>query len=358
MLSVEIDHPFETFQLNARFQAPLNTSTALFGPSGAGKTSILKAIAGLWRPRHCLISIGDDVLTDTDKGVFVPPHKRRFSFVFQDSRLFPHMTVQQNLKYGMNRVGSKTDDTMLSELVSLLGLTDLLSRRPRLLSGGERQRVAIGRALLARPRLMLMDEPLASLDLPRRNEILKLLEQVRDSQRTPMIYVSHTPTEVARLTDQMVLLSAGTCVAAGPTPEVIGRLDLVPFTGQNDPGAILIGIVSDNDPSSHMSRVTFDGGELRLPMEPRPTGSVVRLRVPARDVLIATKRPEAISANNIIEGQVLEINAAGPGEVDLAIGCGASRVLARITNDSCARLGLRPGARVYAIIKSVTVDGR
>lgn len=358
MLSVDLHHDFGGFELNVRFEAPQSGATALFGPSGAGKSSILKAIAGLWRPQHCRIAFGDEVLTDTKQRIFVPPHKRRFALVFQDARLFPHLSVEKNLKYGWSRLARHIEGADFDHLISLLGLGHLLHRHPRSLSGGERQRVAIGRALLSRPRLMLLDEPLSALDQARRNEILSLLERLRDKDRTPMIYVSHMAEEVARLADEMVLLSHGARVAAGRAADLFARIDLFPFTGAEDPGAVLTGIVADNDPMTKLSAIALDGGALHMlvPMAPRPTGTPVRLRIPARDVLIALQKPEGISANNVLSGRITEISPHGDGEADLAIACGGTVVLARLTAGSCNRLKLRVGTDVFAVVKSVTID--
>src|SRR5271156_5758977 len=246
MLSVAITHRLGGFTLDAAFDSE-GGLTALFGRSGAGKTSLVNAIAGLYRPESGYVAVDGEILTDTATRTFVPPHRRRVGYVFQEGRLFPHLNVRQNLLYGRWFAPKAASGGEFDQIAGLLGIEDLLARRPANLSGGEKQRVAIGRALLARPRLLVMDEPLASLDERRRAEILPYIERLRDEMRVPIVYVSQSITEVARLATPLVVLSDGEVAAIGPTAEIMGRIDLFPLTGRAEAGAILATRVAGHD---------------------------------------------------------------------------------------------------------------
>ena len=356
MLSVSITHRLGGFTLDAAFDAA-GGLTALFGRSGAGKTSLVNAIAGLIRPQRGHIAIDGEVLTDTDTGRFVPPHRRRVGYVFQEGRLFPHLNVRQNLVYGRwfapkGTTGGGTFD----QVVGLLGIAHLLGRRPAGLSGGEKQRVAIGRALLAQPRVLVMDEPLASLDEPRRAEILPYIERLRDEMRVPIVYVSHSIAEVTRLATTLVVLSDGQVAAIGPAAQVMGRIDLFPLTGRAEAGAILTTRVAGHDRQFGLTMLRAAAGELRVPRLDLPDGATVKVRIRARDVMIALSPPEGLSALNVLPGTVAEV-ARGDGPiVQMRLDCAGEALVARLTRRSVDALALAPGLPVYAVIKSIAFD--
>ncbi len=360
MLSVSVTHRLGAFTLDAEFQSE-GGLTALFGRSGAGKTSLVNAIAGLIRPDRGHISIDGEVLTDTATGRFVPAHRRRVGYVFQEGRLFPHLNVRQNLAYGRwfapkDGARSLGDGSEFDQVVGLLGIEHLLARRPANLSGGEKQRVAIGRALLARPRLLVMDEPLASLDDSRRHEIFPYIERLRDEMRVPIVYVSHSIPEVARLATTLVVLSDGQVAAIGPTAEIMGRLDLFPLTGRAEAGAILATRIAGHDSAFALTILKAAAGELRVPRLDLPVGTALRVRIRARDVMIALKPPEGLSALNVLPGTVAEI-AQGDGPiVQMRLDCAGEALIARLTRRSVETMGLVPGLKVHAVIKSIAFD--
>ena len=366
-LSLHLRHTFpvprsagdaDRFNLDVAFEAPSEGITALFGPSGAGKSSVIAAVAGLLRPDACRVAVGDTVLADSDQGIWVVPERRRVGLVFQDARLFPHMSVATNLRYGLRRVPRQSAPASIAfdDVVTLLGITSLLRRRPHTLSGGERQRVAIGRALLSQPLLLLMDEPLASLDAGRKDEILPYLAGLRTAMRLPILYVTHALDEVARLADSLVLLSEGRVVAAGPVADVTARSDL-PLAQRDDAGAVLAATVVGHDPERRLSLLAIGPVSLQVPLTNAPVGSELRVRIPAREIILARARPEAISVHNIIAGAVRSITpdpVRHAALVEIALPSGA--LLARVTPDAVMRLGLQPGERVLALVKSVAVE--
>ncbi len=354
-LAVDISHRLGTFQIDAAFETS-GRLVALFGPSGSGKTSVINLIAGLLRPDSGSISVDGRVLTDTATATFVPRHKRRIGYVFQDARLFPHMTVGQNLRYGRWFTPAGKRYAGMERVVELLGIGHLLNRRPGLLSGGERQRVAIGRALLASPLLVLMDEPLASLDQARKAEIMPYLERLRDETKIPIVYVSHSVAEVARLATDIVVLNNGAVSASGPTSEILQRLDLLPEEERGEGGALLQMEVTAHEPDFGMTVLRSAAGEVRLAGVDIPVGAKVRVRIRARDVLIATERPQGLSALNILSGQVAGIKSGGGAVADVTIICGGQEIAARITRQSCEMLGLAIGQPVFAVIKTVSFD--
>jgi len=359
MIEVALRHRFgpDGFALDAAFAAPQRGVTALFGPSGCGKTTILAAVAGLLRPRSGRVALDGAVLLDTAAGISLPPERRRCSVVFQDARLFPHLSVATNLRYGMRRAPRDAEGPGFEEVVALLGIGHLLARRPAGLSGGERQRVALGRALLARPRLLLMDEPLAALDAARRTEVLPFLARLRDAARLPILYVTHALDEVDALADHLVLLEAGRVLAAGPVAEIAARTDL-PLASRRDAGALLECTVLAA-PRNGLARLGFPGGELVTTLHPGPPGTRLRVRVRARDVAVAVAEPHGISTQNVLRATLAAITPAGePLEVFLRLDVGPSQVLARITRESLERLALRPGMPVWALVKAVTFDHR
>lgn len=341
-LVVALDHRLGDFRLQARFEAAGGV-TALFGPSGAGKSSIVAAVAGLMRPDQGKIVLNGRPLTDTAAGIFVPPHQRRAGLVFQEGRLFPHMSVRGNLLYGWRRAAQPAATAGIAHVVALLGLEALLDRRPATLSGGEKARVALGRALLAAPEILLLDEPLASLDDTRRSEILPYLERLRDE--VPMLYVSHAVDEVARLADQVVLLERGAVEGQGPPGQLL--------PGRGSVGAVIDATVAGLR-ADGLAELAFDGGTLAAATN-AAKGTRLRLRLSADDILIALVAPQGISANNVLPVTVGEVRLIGDfAEVLLA--AGAARLLARITAASARRLNLAPGLAAFAVIKSVTVD--
>ena len=355
MLSVSVQHRLGDFTLDATFDST-GGLTALFGRSGAGKTTLINAIAGLLRPGCGRIVLDGEVLTDTASRVFVPARRRRIGYVFQEGRLFPHLTVRQNLLYGRRFAPKGGAAGEIDQVIDLLGIAALLPRRPTNLSGGEKQRVAIGRALLSRPRLLVMDEPLASLDEPRKAEILPYIERLRDEIGVPVVYVSHQIAEVARLATTLVVLSDGRVAAIGPTAQILGRIDLFPLTGRAEAGAILSTRVAFHDPAFGLTVLRAAAGELRVPHLDLPVGAALRVRIRARDVMIALSPPEGLSALNVLPSTVGEIGRADGPIVEMRLDCAGEPLVARLTRRSIETLGLVPGRPVYAVIKSIAFD--
>ncbi len=357
MIHVDIEQQLGAFHLDVRFtaEAPI---LGLFGRSGSGKTSVINAIAGIIRPLHGCIRINDTSLFDAEKGIDLPLDERRIGYVFQDALLFPHMDVEANLLYGQRRRPRADRFIDDSRVVELLGLGALLRRKPRTLSGGERQRVAIGRALLAQPRILLMDEPLAALDVPRKTEILDYVERLRDELHIPIIYVSHSVVEITRLADTVAILSDGKCLAVGDVDDVMGRLDLKPATGRYEAGSVIETHVVAHDRENELTTLAFDGGELVVPHVDTPVGERVRARIRARDVSLATQPPSQISILNVLPALVSAIDDEIGSVVDLQLTIGAATLVARITRRSLVQLDIRTGQRVYALIKAVSFDQR
>ena len=356
-LAIDIRHSLGDFRLDARFEAGRGL-VALFGRSGSGKTSLVNIIAGLIRPHQGSVAIDGIALVDTARGIFVPRHKRRIGYVFQEGRLFPHLTVRQNLLYGrwFSPPSERRDD--LGRVVDLLGIDSLLERRPGRLSGGEKQRVAIGRALLANPRLLLMDEPLASLDEARKAEILPYIERLRDESRVPIVYVSHAIAEVARLASTIVLLADGKVAATGSTADILHRLDLVPLTGPAETGAIVEATVERHDTAFGLTELRSRAGLWRLPRLDAPPGTRLRLRVHARDVMLAKSAPSDVSALNVLPAVIVEMTAGDESTVEVRLECGGDTLLARLTRYSVEHMGLAVGSPVHALVKSVALDRR
>lgn len=343
---VAIRHRRGAFLLDVTFTAGQGV-TALFGPSGAGKTSIVHVLAGLTRPTHGRVVLQGRTVLDTNEGVFVPPEKRRVGLVFQDARLFPHINVETNLLFGWRRMGKRADAAEIARTIQLLGLEPLLRRAPKHLSGGEKSRVALGRALLAAPDILLLDEPMASLDVGRRAEILPWLERLRDIARVPIFYVSHSLDEVARLADQVVLLDKGKVAGFGSVYEILaGR-------GAEKPlGAVLEATVGEKE--GDLTALHFDGGKL-LVAETGEPGWKLRVRIGADEILVAREAPAAISANNVLPAIVTEVRLEG-ARAEIAMRCGGALLVARVTAASVKRLALAKGTEVFAVIKSVTVE--
>jgi molybdate transport system ATP-binding protein len=356
-LAVEIKHQRGDFRLDVTFQAEPGL-TALFGRSGAGKTTIVDVIAGLVTPDHARIVVDAVTLTDTVRGVSVPTHRRQLGYVFQEPRLFPHLTVSDNLCYGRRFQKDPAPARELERVVDLLGLSEFLARKPETLSGGEKQRVAIGRALLASPRVLLMDEPLSSLDDARKQEILPYLERLRDEARLPILYVSHSVPEVARLAATIVLVSKGQVVASGPAAAIMQRIDLFPLTGKAEAGAIIDAEVIAYDPTWDLTRLRSRAGDWQVPGQIAEAGSRIRMRVRARDVMLSLSQPSDISALNVIAGIVAEIGASQGAVVEVRLDCSGEALTARLTRASIDRLGLVVGRHAFALVKSVAIERR
>jgi len=356
-LAVDIGHRLGAFLLDVQFKTG-GGLVALFGRSGSGKTSIINIIAGLVRPERGRVTIDATVLVDTEGGLFVPRHRRRVGYVFQEGRLFPHLTVRQNLLYGRWFAPQTKRGDDLDRVVNLLGIAGLLDRRPGRLSGGEKQRVAIGRALLADPRVLLMDEPLASLDEARKGEILPYIERLRDQSKIPIIYVSHSIAEVARLATTVVLLSEGKVAAVGPTPEIMQRLDLFALTDRVEAGAVIEATVERHDETFGLTELASRAGRWKLHRLNAPVGARLRLRVRAGDVMLAKSAPADLSALNILPGIVADIGPHDGPTVEIRLDCSGDALIARLTRYSVERLGLVLGTPVFALVKSVALDGR
>jgi molybdate transport system ATP-binding protein len=353
-LSVLLGHRFPSLEMNVAFDTPTPGVTVLFGPSGAGKTTIVSAAAGLLRPDQCRIVIDDRVLADSATGTWLPPERRRVGLVFQDARLFPHMSVATNLRFGMRR--ASPGPVRFDEVVALLDIGALLTRRPHTLSGGERQRVAIGRALLTQPHLLLMDEPLASLDAARKGEIMPYLTRLKNTLKLPIIYVTHALDEVTQLADSLVLVEAGRVVGCGALSEIAARADL-PLAQRDDAGALLVCRAVEHDATRELSRLEGGGATFWVPLLDGPLGTEWRLRIPAREVILAGKAPEAISVHNVVPGTVRRIaGQAARGSVLVEIALPDGGLLSRVTSDAIARLDLAPGRPVLALIKSTSIE--
>jgi molybdate transport system ATP-binding protein len=344
------------FRLDVDVRLPGRGITALFGPSGSGKTTCLRAIAGLEHVNDGYVAVGGAVWQDEARRIFVPTHRRSLGYVFQEASLFAHLSVRANLEFGMKRVPRSERRFAPEEVARLLGIWELLERRPGSLSGGERQRVAIARALLASPRLLLMDEPLAALDLRRKQEILPYLERMHDALSIPIIYVSHAPDEVARLADHLVLLDGGRVVASGPLGETLARADLPPSFA--DDAGVVLDTVLEGHEADALSRLRFDGGVLYVGQRREAIGTHLRCRIHARDVSLALQRPGGTSIVNLLPARVTACAVTDtPGHVLVQLRMGLSPLLARITERSRRELDIVPGRELWVQIKGVALLG-
>jgi molybdate transport system ATP-binding protein len=342
------------FTLDVDLQLPGQGVTALFGPSGCGKTTCLRSLAGLERARG-RVAVNQAVWQDDAQKQWLPTHRRALGYVFQEASLFTHLSVEKNIAYGLQRTPAARRRLSHERAVELLGLGHLLERMPATLSGGERQRVAIARALATSPDVLLMDEPLAALDAQRKAEVLPYLEQLQRSLRIPIVYVSHSLDEVARLAQHMVLLRAGKVAAQGPVAELLSRLDL-PLARGDLAAAVVRARVRSHDADDCLSTLEFDGGRLQLVMHrQRTVGTRVQLRVQARDVSLSLTRPEGSSILNILPVQVLDLREDGPGQAMVSLQAGGTRLLARITAHSAKALQLQPGMQAFAQIKGMAL---
>ena len=369
-IGVKIQHKIGNLNLDAEFHILEPGITALFGPSGSGKTSLINIIAGLERPKTGHIQIKNRTVFDRNYRINLPARDRRVGYVFQDARLFPHMTVSENLYFGADRNPAKLPREEQTAILEMLGIMPLMGRRPTALSGGEKQRVALGRALLANPDILLLDEPLSALDHARKQEILPHFEWLRDHRNIPILYVTHAIDEVARLADHMVVMEQGKTLASGTVFEMLGRTDLPPLAGRFDAGTVLPARIVSRDPQAEVSFLDCAGQRIVVPYLGRMARNEVRLHVRARDVMIAKTAPSEISANNIIpvtiskisdeDGEIVDVTMCFGHDADailLAETSGRPTIHARITNWSAKRLKLGLHQKVYAVIKSVTVDG-
>jgi molybdate transport system ATP-binding protein len=341
------------FSLDVAFQCPMHGITALFGPSGCGKTTILRCVAGLHRMAG-LLRIGTETWQDDAKGLFRKPHERSLGYVFQEASLFPHLSVRKNLEYGLRRIPEGDRRVTLDEAVDLLGIGGFLARRPAHLSGGQRQRVAVARALLTSPRLLLMDEPLASLDRASKGEILPYLERLHDELAMPVLYVSHAPGEVTRFADHLVLLEDGRVRASGPLRELRARLDLARDLGA-EADTVIDAQVAAHDEDFHLSYLDFSAGRFSVTRKDLPVGRPVRLRVLARDVSITLQPQTGTSILNIFPAVIEEMAEEGPAQMLLRLDLAGTPLLSRVTRKSIRALELKPGKRVYTQIKAVAL---
>lgn len=360
-LSVNINRRMGDFSLDIAFEAPPGV-TGIIGRSGAGKTMTLHAIAGLARPDKGRISLGAETFFDGEQRIFVAPESRHIGYVFQEARLFPHLTVTRNLDYGLVRRGPETPIPR-DEVIDLLGLRPLLNRQPHGLSGGEAQRVAIGRALLSTPRLLLMDEPLANLDIGRRREILPFLERLHERLRLPVVFVSHNMEEVVRLADRVVVFEAGRVVACGDVAEVLNRIDIQNLIlGESDDeslGTIFDMHIESHDDRENLTEISGNGLTLFVQRLEQPAGTSVRIRLRARDITIATEAPRGLSVQNVIAGKIETLKEAGKGQVDVSIRTTGEDALlhALVTARAARLLNLEAGMPVWGLIKTVAIAG-
>ena len=352
MLDVDIDYEKNDFHLDVKFNFPSRV-IGVFGNSGAGKSTFISILSGIIKPDHGYIKVAGVTVFDSVGKINLAPHKRKIGYVFQDSLLFPHLSVKANLLYGFKL--NKTSEQRISfdHIIDLLGVETLLDRKPMTLSGGERQRIAIGRALLAQPQMLLMDEPLASLDLQRKLEILAYIERLRDEINIPIVYVSHSIAEISRLADTIMMMVDGKSVASGPLNDVINQLDFN-LVDQYAACSILDAtIVEHMDGLTHLA---FSGGELWVPLFDKKIGATVRTRIMAKDVALSIHKPEGISTLNILKSTIVSINAQNDIHADIRLTVGDFKLSARLTNRSIRLMDLRAGREVYALVKSVSFE--
>ena len=345
---------FADFSLEADLRLPGKGVIGLFGPSGCGKTTLLRCIAGLQPNVRGRLVVNGECWQDDAHGYYLPTHRRPLGFVFQETNLFSHLNVRRNLAFGMNRVAQSQRRVEWDRAIELLGIGHLLERTPGRLSGGERQRVGIARALLTSPLLLLLDEPLAALDIARKQEILPYLESLRDELSIPVVYVSHSPDEIARLADHIVVMQQGRVLADGPLAETLARIDL-PIRLGEEAGAVLHGVVAERDATWNLARVDIDAGSLWLRDTGNPVGHRVRVRILARDVSIALEKFDSSIANSIPALVAEQAADEHPGQLLLRLQVGKDVLLARLTRRSAAHLGLAPGMNVWAQIKAVAL---
>jgi molybdate transport system ATP-binding protein len=351
-ISVDIGVRRGAFSLEARFDLPAAGVIAILGPSGSGKTTLLGAIAGILTPQRGAIRLGETAFFDSARGLDLPPERRGCGFVFQDARLFPHLDARRNLEYGLLRRRGRPVTQELAQIVEMLGIGHLLARRPSTLSGGERQRVAIGRALLSQPRLLILDEPVSAVDQDRKGEILPYLEKLRDLAGLPILYVSHALDEVLRLAGQVVLVEKGKSVAAGPTAAVLSAHAL----GGQRRISVLDGRVREHKSDIGLSLVETAIGSFRVPMVETSVGAALRLVIDASDVALATAEPAGLSIRNRFRATIERIESIDRSQALVGLSAASAFLSAQLTHDAVAELRLAPGTAVWCLVKSVAVD--
>lgn len=349
-IKIQLALAFPGFKLEVDLDLPGRGVTALFGHSGSGKTTLLRCLAGLERAPQARIHVNGQCWQDGRH--FVPSHRRALGYVFQEASLFPHLSVKKNLGFGQP---APKNEIEIEAMAERLGIAHLLDRHPERLSGGERQRVAIARALLTRPQILLMDEPLAALDLKRKQEILPYLERLHDELEIPLIYVSHSPDEVARLADHLVLMNEGQVVASGPLQDTLARIDL-PAAFADDAGVVLDTCITTHDEQDRLSRLDFPGGHIFVSQQNRAIGQKLRCRIHARDVSLALQKQQDSSILNLVPARVVDCaKTDNPANVLVKLDAGGTALLARITRRSQRLLDLSPGKAVWAQIKAVAL---
>lgn len=356
MIRVQLKQRLADFTLDLDLTLPARGVSAIVGPSGSGKTTLLRCIAGLEHAAQALIEVNGSCWQDSQRGIWLAPHKRAVGYVFQEASLFDHLTVQDNVRYGQRRSRAPASDSQTAQIIELLGIGHLLKRRTTGLSGGERQRVGIARALLGNPRLLLMDEPLTALDPQRKAEILPYLERLHGELEIPLLYVSHSPDEVARLADHLVLLDSGRLQASGPLQALLPRLDL-PLAHSDDARVVLEGVVSGYQPTYQLLSLQLAGAaQLQIVHRALAPGTQVRVAIQARDVSLALERPQHSSMLNLLPARINAIEAAdGAAQILVQLDVQGQPLLARVTRFSADQLGLTAGQTLWAQIKAVAV---
>lgn len=355
MLRIKLKKQQGSFLVDVSFQVQSAGVTALFGPSGAGKTSIINMVAGLSRPDEGSIVVNGRAVFDFEKGVDLPPEKRGFGCVFQDGRIFPHFSVRSNLTYGMKLVPRNKRAIRFDQVVELLGIEHLLPRRVKNLSGGEKQRVAIGRALLTSPSLLLMDEPLASLDAGRKAEVLPFVERLPKELSIPILYVTHSLDEILNLADTLVLLNSGRVQSVGPVENIVNQRDVPVFGDRDGTGSVLATFVDHHDPEEGLTYLRLGRDFIKVPLFDADPGTQVRVRVNSRNVVLALSRPSDTSVQNILPATVEHIDECDGSLIDVRLDVG-SPVTARITRKARSDLHLKKGQQMFIMIKSVAIS--
>lgn len=345
---------YDDFELSVNLRLPNSGISVLFGHSGSGKTTLLRCIAGLQQPQQSYLEINGSVWQDSDMGVFLPTHQRPIGYVFQDANLFSHLNVRENLNFGLKRIKASSNTPKFEQIIKLLGIEHLLDRMPERLSGGEKQRVAIARALVLNPEILLMDEPLASLDSKRKQEILPFLTRLNQQLNIPVLYVTHSHQEVAQLADYLVLMDGGKVQAAGALSETLSRLDL-PLSQDRDATTVWNASVVEHEREFHLTRVNFEGGTLYLPAIDAKIGASLRIQIYARDVSLVLEVPRATSVLNILPAQIMGLSDGEHGQTIVRLEVGNQPLLAHITQKSAVILNLKIGKSVFVQIKGMSI---
>lgn len=355
MITLDVEFRRSDFRLSATFDAPSKGCTAVFGASGSGKSTLLDLLNGSLRPDRGRIAVDDNILVDVERGIFQPPERRSIGWVPQEGLLFPHLRVGRNLDFGTQRSPHRRGPSR-SQVIDVLGLSALLDRWPHQLSGGERQRVALGRALLAHPALLLLDEPLAALDAPRKTEILALLDRIKQDFSIPSIYVTHSLAEVMRLADHLVLLERGQVVGSGAIRTLIGRVDTPLLSMRADTGSLLTLRRISKASEDGAQEASLEGQTVYLPVWPSDAGDEIRTYIPANEVILATQSPVGLSVRNVLRARIARIRDRGDGTVLVELSLGSQTLLAAVTPAAVKTLRLTAGLDVFALVKSVSLD--